>query len=496
MDDLLTVETAQGRLSGIREGGARAWKGIPYAAPPVGTRRFRHSVPGKPWPGLRDASQYGPASMQDPRRSVERMDEDSLTLNVWAPYTEEKNKPVLVFVHGGSFSSGSGASADINGADLAASGDVVVVTLNYRLGVLGFVDFSFLGDEFEPNCGLSDVVQALRWVKENAESFGGDPQNVTLFGQSAGGTVTSLLPVMPQAAGLAARGICMSAGPTLPFSKEKAKEVAVSFLRFRHADKDRLLSLSAQELMDGQKEFRTFCGLGAGTFQPVIDGRLVTDYPVAAAAKGEARPVPLLMGTCREEMSFLYVKPVANALEISGIFEAGAEAEDEQAKKRIAESYDRYGKRGPAIMMSDLVFRMGSVWLAEAMSPHADVWMYRFDYETPAMKVSNLHSFHSSDIPFVFGNHKSGMAPLMFIFSPSKREIRRITKEMREDFLTFARDGKLPWERCSGTNTPAKCYGKTSLVEPAVEPEVKEAYIGSNFHTRSFAGEDNNLHRS
>lgn len=496
MEDLLTVDTSSGRVQGVREAGVRSWKGIAYAAPPVGALRFAHAKAPSPWTGVRDASQFGPASPQEARRNGPPTSEDCLTLNIWSPDTAGGNKPVLVFVHGGSFCKGSGASPDINGAELAGCIDAVVVTLNYRLGALGFLDFSFLDEDFQPNCGVSDVLQALRWLKENVEGFGGAPGNITLFGQSAGAIITSMLPVMPATDGLVQRGICMSAGPTLPFTKDGSQELSEQFARFMEIrGADGLRAMDASALTARQAEFRTACGLGAGTFMPEIDGTMIREYPVAAAAAGRARPVPLLIGTCREEMSFLYVKPVANALEISGIMDAGVDAESAQVRERIARGYDRYGNRGPAILVSDLVFRMGSVWLAEAMSAMSDVWMYRFDYETPAMKVSRLHAFHSSDVPFVFGNHGSGMAPLMFLFSPSRRTIRAVSNEMREDFGTFARDGRLPWAKCRGRDTPAKCYRKTSVVEQAVEPDIKQNYIGSNFHTRSFAGENNNLRR-
>ena len=418
---------------------------------------------------------------------------DCLTMNIWAPDTGTRRKPVLLFAHGGSFCHGAGSEPDLSGAEIAAAGDVVVATINYRLGVLGFLDFSFLDEDFQPNCGVSDLVQALKWIRANAEAFGGDPENITLFGQSAGAIMTSMLPVMPDAASLVQRGICMSASPTTLHSKRNAQILARQYMEVAGLTKDSLVSTDAAELAARQKEFRAACGLGAGTFMPEVDGVLVRDHPIAAAARGDAIPVPLLLGTCREEMSLLFVKPVADVLEISGILDAGTDAEPPGMNERIASGYDMFGKRGPAILMSDLVFRMGSVWLAEALSAHTDVWMYRFDFETAAMRVSGMHTFHSCDIPFVFGNHECLKPRLMFLFSPLRSGIRRVTREMRQDFLAFARGEQLPWDACSGEYTPARCYGTPSTVEQAVPQDIKDRYKGSMFRKRSFAGEDNNM---
>lgn len=493
--DKFIVETSNGRIQGHLDGGCIAFKGIPYAAPPAGEGRFMHARPPKPWSGIRSCESFGAICVQN-RRTKVSMDEDCLTLNVWTSDTDTKDKPVLFFVHGGSFCAGSGSDPEIHGANLAASCDCVVITVNYRLGVLGFLDFSEHCEDAQANCGISDIREALSWTYENVSAFGGDRENITMFGQSAGATVCSMLPSMPSVSRYVKRAILMSAGPTLPYSKDGGKELAGDFLMHAGLSMDALRKADSMHLARLGQSFARWSNLGAGTFLPEIDGDLVEEYPIAAAARGQAVSIPMLIGTTREEMSFLFVKPVAKSLEIEGIMDAGVEAESEEVRERIARSYERFGKRGPAIMISDLVFRMGSVWLAEALSPHANVWMYRFDYETPAMKVSKLHAFHSSDIPFVFGNYRDGMAPLMFLFSPSKKKIRNITSEMRKDFMTFARGEALPWDPCVGEKTPAKCYGSKVAVQPCVEPSIKQQYLDSNFRKRSFAGHSNNLRGS
>lgn len=487
MTDQLVAETALGPIAGVPDGKTAAFLGIPYGRV---RERFRSAEPAKPHTETLRADRFGPRC---PQRAggKEGMDEDCLTLNIWVPEGGSAGRPVFLFVHGGSFSGGAGSAPDIRGADLAVALQAVVVTVNYRIGVFGFVDFTQLNPALESNVGIRDVQLALRWVRRHIADFGGDPENITMAGQSAGATICSVLPVLSSGRKGVRRALLMSAAPTLMSTPDEAAEGAEAFLRCAGVSLEELGRLPAPELLAHQLSYMHRSGRGAGTYMPVVDGELIRDYPIAAAARGEADPLPMLIGTTREEMSFLFVPPVARALEITGIMEAGVESETPQTRERIAASYGRYGRRGQAILMSDLVFRMGDVWLAEAMSSLAPVWMYRFDYETPAMKVSRLHCFHSSDVPFVFGNYREGHAPWMFCFSPGRRKIRQITAEMRSDIAAFVRGGALPWEPCRGEDTPAKCYSESSHVEACVPAEIKEVYKDSAFYRRSFAGESN-----
>ncbi|MCL2111795.1 MAG: carboxylesterase/lipase family protein [Clostridiales bacterium] len=494
------VETKYGTLRGEDAGGVSVWRGIPYASPPVGDLRFRKPEPPASWEGVRDALAFGPICPQSGsfrrrgRASVTEMSEDCLTLNIWSPAADGAKRPVLFYIHGGSFSDGAGSDKEYDGTGITRDGDIVLVTINYRLGALGFMDFSFLDDSFVPNCGFWDILAALRWVNENIEAFGGDPDNVTVCGQSAGGISVCILATMDEACGYLKRGIMMSGLPTLLHTREQAQKVARGFLEFMGiSDADGLRAACDLDLAARQKEFALNHALGAATFAPCADGDLVVRYPIPAAKEGETCGVPMLIGTTREEMSIVFKKTLSRLVDISVLRKKGVQAELEEAKKRISAAYERYGRRGPAIMVSDYVFRMPSVWFAEAHSKSTCTWMYRFDYETFGMRMSGLHAFHSSDIPFLFGNFKVGLARYMLAFSPVKTGIRKVHKELRGDFLTFIKTGELPWEKCDGENTPAKCYALPSFFEQAVHPEVKDAYNGSEFKRRSLAGESNNL---
>jgi para-nitrobenzyl esterase len=494
--NMYVVRTKNGEVKGIKTKGAYVWMGIPYAKPPVGALRFKPARPVCDWEGVKDASACGPICFQNRKNAV--MSEDCLTLNIWSPVQGEKNdlkkRAVMFFIHGGSFCAGSGSDGDIDGAKLAAFGDVVVVTANYRLGVLGFLDFSFLGGDFYPNCGLTDIIEALKWTHKNIEAFGGDPQNITVFGQSAGAIVASVLPVIPSARPYFSKVIMMSGGPTLPHTQQQYQATARDFLQFMHIDRpESLLTMPAEKLTARQKEFSKWCGLGAGTFMLEIDGELIPEYPIPAAAKGAAKDIPILIGTTREEMSCLFIKPLAEILDVNSIMDVMVQTEDDSSCKEIPRLYERYGRRGGMLMMSDIVFRVGSAWYAEVYSAFADTWMYRFDYETFAMKLTRLHAFHSCDVPFVFGNNRAGMARWMFLLSPYKGGIRRVSNEIRTDFVTFAKTGRLPWARCRGADTRGKSYKRTSGVVHMIAPDVKEKFSATEYCRRSFSGCSNTM---
>ncbi|MEA5004117.1 MAG: carboxylesterase/lipase family protein [Christensenella sp.] len=480
------VKTKNGTIAGAREGDVLSYKGVPYAKPPVGDLRFMPAQKPEGWEGVLDASSFGAACPQTKKYKVSS--EDCLTLNIWTPGTDKKKRAVFFYIHGGSFCMGAGSDPEYNGANLAKNGDVVVVTINYRLGALGFLDFSFLGEEFSPNCGLSDIVMALRWVYENIAAFGGDPQSITVLGQSAGAIAASVLPVTPSARKYVSKVIMMSGGPSLLYTKDEYQKVSRKFLKFMGIETaQQLKEMDAQELVCKQRKFASHCGLGDGAFMIEVDGTLVPEYPIPAAAQGAARDIPILIGTTKEEMSFLCIKVLAKVLDISKILRRNIDQEKEEVKTRLDAAYRRYGKRAQSMMFADRVFRMASVWYAEVYNQYANTWMYRFDYETPAMKAISLRACHSCDIPFVFGNFHAGLYKWMFLL-PSVKATRRISAEMQNDFVAFAKGETLGWQECRGIDTPAKCYDKHFSVIPMVDPEIEKEYDKSEFKRQSLRG--------
>ncbi len=485
---MCVAETKKGAARGATQHDITIWRGIPYARPPVGELRFRTAQEAERWSGVLDTTRFGNVCHQDyPQGSAS---EDCLTLNIWKP--AGKSLPVLFFIHGGSFCQGAGSDGEFEASLLARETGAVVVTINYRLGVFGFMDFSIVDERFAPNCGFTDIIAALRWTHENIEAFSGDPNNITVCGQSAGAYCSCALALCSAARPYISKAIMMSGAPTLLQSRATAQDIARKYLRQAGIESVEQLRIApAQKLQAAQRGFAHKSGLGAATFSLVVDGKLIEDHPIPLAARGAGRDIPMLIGTTREEMSFLFVERLKNVIEIGDVFRDGASAEEGEVAARISGAYERYGKRGRKMLMSDLVFRMAGVWFGEAYSRHAPTFMYRFDYETAAARISGLHAFHSTDIPFLFGNYSRGITRPIFWLSPLRGRIKRISRELRADFATFMRTGELPWEPVREAHTPGKCYGRSCGIEQVVAPEVRQAYEGSEFQRRSMAGEEN-----
>src|SRR5918997_4840517 len=307
-DTSLDVRIRDGVVRGRRLGDLLTWRGIPYAAPPVGPLRFRAPQPGQPWEGVRDATRLGAPAPQASRFIRGR--EDCLTLNVVAPARRGNRRPVMVFIHGGAWTSGSSAVPLYRGDHLVRRGDIVYVSINYRLGSLGFLDFrcfSTSSIEFEANLGMRDQIAALEWVRDNIAEFGGDPDNVTIFGESAGGGAVTTLMCIPSARGLFHRAVAQSPAAASVHLPERAKQWAEEFVEILGGGDDPAQALhdapvaklvaATQRLTLGGVD--THPGMRATT--PVVDGDLLPADPLDVFAAGGAAPVPLIVGTNAHE---------------------------------------------------------------------------------------------------------------------------------------------------------------------------------------------------
>ena len=408
------VETLAGTLVGRNRDGIDSFKAIPYAAPPIGPLRWRAPQPVRPWAGARDAGQVGALCIQPPPRGDPGvgplpMSEDCLTLNVWTPEGRGAEPlPVMVWIHGGGLNNGSGTAALYDGANLARR-DVVVVTINYRLGRLGFFDHPALAAERQPgepaaNYGLMDTIAALRWVQQNAAAFGGDADNVTVFGESAGGTMVTRLMISPEARGLFHRAVVQSGlgrdeGTPLtrprrdggPSMQARGETFALSAGLAADATAAGLRALPAEALLTPAPSFY-------GGDLLVIDGRLVTEDVEAAFAAGREAAVPLIIGTNSAE--FWWMKP--SDLSPYGAID-DAMTPDERAV--LVETYG--GQDGyDAHVVSDLVFNEPARHLARLHAANGHpTWLYRFDVvPDPSPEPQHPGATHASERPYVFDN--------------------------------------------------------------------------------------------
>ncbi|MGE0311808.1 MAG: carboxylesterase/lipase family protein [Lautropia sp.] len=449
------VRTAEGLVRGRSETGLHHFRRIPYARPPVGEWRFAAPQPHAPWDGVRDATTDGPIAPQGKSRlalvmgDFERpQSEDCLTLNVWTPAPDDAGRPVMVWLHGGAYMSGAGSLDWYDGSALARAGDVVVVSVNYRLGALGFLRLAGVADG---NMGLLDQIEALRWVKRNIAAFGGDPGRVTVFGQSAGAAAIAAMLTMPAAKGLFRHAILQSPGmgrPTRP--APEADEIGE---RFRaHAGVDAgpgcaaaLRALPVERLLDAQGRLArelhapTFASL---PFMPVVDGNHVQATVTDALAAGAAAGIPTLIGTTREEMAaFFRADPTltrADDAMMRQVFEAtlGEDVEGHLDDYRRG----RASTANAALLgdlLTDAVFRIGSLRFAEAQARHrTPCWVYQFDWQSP----QGVEACHCIEIPFVFGNPDAWRdAPMVAGIDDATRD--GLTRAMQGAWIAFARSG-------------------------------------------------------
>jgi para-nitrobenzyl esterase len=458
------VEVAGGRVRGREREGVWAYSGLPYAQAPVGPLRWRPPQPPEPWSGVRDAVEFGPIAPQSPPVAgagvpgdpVEQS-EDCLTLNVWTPAPDAARRPVMVWIHGGGFTSGTGASLLYRGADLVRHGDVVVVTCNYRLGALGFLAHPALAGTDDPaalgNWGLLDQVAVLRWVRDHIAGFGGDPHNVTVFGESAGSMSIAALLAMGAARGLFHRAVLQSGPPythSVPRAAKAAGDLAEG-LGLEAITREALEAVPAADLVAvGQQLQNRRPGPGELPlpFLPVVDRSVLPERPEVAVASGRGAPVPLLIGTNRDELTFFALgDPRLHNVDDDGLAAWMRLAAPDLPAKEVVDCYRAVrGARGesttPRELLvaagSDLVFRWPSLSLAAAQRQHQPAtFVYLFTWETPAFG-GLLGSCHALEIPFVFGSvHR----PLVAAFTGGGPEAEALSAKMQASWLAFARTG-------------------------------------------------------
>ena len=435
--DAPVADTASGKIGGRFIEGVHSFKGVPYGAPTGGRNRFMPPRKPEPWAGVRDALHWAGHAPQHPSPLKQRPElanlsgprdtvpesEDCLTLNLWTRgLADGAKRPVMVWYHGGAFAFGSANMPRLDGTHLAANHDVVVVTVNQRLNILGHLHLADLaGEEFAAsgNAGTLDMLAALQWVRNNIERFGGDPANVTIFGQSGGGAKVSTLLATPAARGLFHRAIVMSGAAIRLTERERAAKLAEAVLikvGLTRQQLGELQTLPFERLIAAIDAAKKMVGPPAAPrldrydFGPVVDGVVLPGHPFDPGAPDVSADIPVLVGGTKDEMAS-YLAPDDKVWERTlsedelraRVAEVAGSATD-----RVIETYRRlYPGANPAerliATLTDSNFRIRTLTLAErkAAKGRAPVWLYSFDWETPVFG-GRLKAFHALDVPFVF----------------------------------------------------------------------------------------------
>ncbi|HEY5645850.1 MAG TPA: carboxylesterase/lipase family protein [Pseudomonadales bacterium] len=512
------VSTDRGPVQGLVEGGIAAYKGIPYAAAPVGALRFKAPEPAPEWTAILDATGFGAPAMQSYDRELNGSElsiqlatvftmrtemkfdnEDCLYLNVWTPALDDagaaKKRPVLVWFHGGGYAYGSGSWPVYDGANLARKGDVVVVTVNHRLNVFGYLHLADLegGGAYADsgNAGMLDLIASLEWVRDNIGAFGGDAANVTIMGESGGGSKVSTLLAMPAADGLFHKAIIQS-GPGLTGvpadAATQSARAVLAELGVAENDVSALAELSTEAIVAGYEAAQTKAGAGFMGLRmaPVVDGRNLPRHPFTPAAPAQSRDVPVLIGFNKDEWTIFNTgESWFGQLTEAELPQRAAAVVGAKADALLAAERGHHPDYTPTylfnVLMSDARMLIGSTTLAErkAAQGGAPVFMYYLTWETP---VGNgiFKSPHTLDMPLMFNNVDKAAA-----LTGDSADARALENQMSSAWIAFARSGDpnndtLPeWPRYDAATRPTMVFDVTPRVANDPKGDVRAILSGN-----------------
>ena len=504
----IVAETTAGKIEGFQRDGISVFMGIPFAAPPLGKRRWLPPQPVEPWGGVKETKSFAPMAPQavappDPNNPLQiafsvdtslgvqtEINEDCLYLNVFTPGLDSTRRPVMVWIHGGGFTSGTGSSPLYNGGLLASRGDVVVVTINYRLNVFGFLRLmETTGDRIAAtgNEGILDQVASLEWVRDNIAAFGGDPDNVTIFGESAGGASVCALLSMPKAKGLFHKAISQSGSAHIAVSQDRASQFAESFLKMLEVGNDditALQKLTMEQILQTYVKVLTEMGGDIGPTEPVIDGKVLPVLPIRAIAGGSADGIPMLAGTLSDEWRlWLAFDPVIKDLTEEHMIN--------RFKKRLRSlnpqvMVDAYRKilteRGVPTtptdiylaVISDRMFRIPTIRLLQTQGGRGNpAYSYLLTWKSP-FKDGIFGACHAMDLGFLWGAYNSEF------FGPEPAA-DTLSMNMQDSWLAFARSGDPSCESLGkwpiyGNRRETMVFGRECGVEEAPYDEERRSW--------------------
>jgi para-nitrobenzyl esterase len=498
------VNTKTGKVEGSSEKGLYVFKGIPYAAPPVGDLRWMPPQPTRPWSGVRPARKYGAIAPQNlmpvptpgaPSFADQPQSEDCLFLNIWTPGLDDARRPVLFWIHGGAFVIGAGSESFLDDGILARRGDIVVVSINYRLGSLGFMNLKeFTGGRIPAtgNEGLLDQVMALDWVIDNIEAFGGNPDGITVSGFSAGAMSTGDLLGMPLAHGKFQKAINRSGSGNVVGSLESSVQLVGKFLEIFNLtgkDVDALRGLSAKRLLDAQMELQLKLRESENRvtpFQPVMDGEVLPEWPLRAVKNGSAKNIPLIAGTSLDELGTMSViDPATRNLDEAGLARRLKNLLPEKLVPDLINTYraalKRQGKEArPAEIIgaisTDYLMRIATLRLIEAQRDNGTpAYNYLFTLKTPVMG-GVLGAMHGLDNPFLFGHLDKD-------FTGNGPEEQSLAVKIQDSTIAFIRTGDPSCESIGkwpvyGKDRMTMILDKKTRVEAAPYEEERRVWDG------------------
>lgn len=448
----ILAQTTHGKVQGFEdETGLKVFLGIPYAKPPVGNCRFAPPEDAHKWDGVRPAIEF---SLSCPQirdefeaASLLRQSEDCLSLNIWTPGIDDKKRPVIIFIHGGGFTNGGSSDPLYNGRHISRRGDLVYVSINYRVGALGFLFLDDYGNEFAGtgNNAIRDQLMAIKWIKNNIVNFGGDPDHMTVMGESAGSVCSLVLMGLPQAKGLFSKVIAESGALTLVRSRAQAKKCTSDFMKFAGVrDVAGLRSLTAEQIIEATERHTGSAWCQADLlYTPVIDMEVIPEDPLDAIVKGAASGITLLTGTTLDEYRYwinyswmLKHVPLRLMLRLATDVRKKIQGHEEEV-------FDFYDKTFPEAGMADNTFEFATdmmffiphIQIAGAQSKHAKVYMYRFDWKSQAKEY--LGACHVIEIPFILKTFDSPKRYQIVGLNPPLL----LSDAIQDAWIAFARSG-------------------------------------------------------
>ncbi|MCD8019088.1 MAG: carboxylesterase/lipase family protein [Clostridiales bacterium] len=512
------VNTKSGKVKGYLREGRIEYLGIPYAKPPVGELRFKRAQKMEPWDNVFDAKEYGPEAIQNDE-GIDKGSEDCLTVNIQHP-AEGENLPVYIYIHGGGYTTGAANVPLYNGKHFTDDG-LIFVSFQYRMSVLGFYDFTtYPGcEDFESNCGISDQIMAMQWIHENIEAFGGDPENVTINGESAGGATVVNMLAMPAVKGYFQKAIVQSALPNCICSHEMARrniDLYLEGMGMTEDDIPKLKTMDPFEMLKGVayvSEYHQYKNPGIFLPSPVIDD-LMPERPIDAIRHGSAENVKLIIGTNAQEGT-MFVHPektgfpncwamVAEMMEKNGHADAIPKIIDyyhpskndrftkfkAQAKfsmstvPPINEQFEQEGAYPFISFATDYAFQMPSIKVAEAQRQFTkDVWMYRYEYISNSGWETGWLASHAFELPLSFGNMDFHFSQFVFKDEPEET-VQKLINEIHGSWVRFAKTGdpNPQWTRYAGYDSPVRIFDQESKTVRLNRTELMNAWDDMRFY--------------